>query len=193
MSDNSIASYFDANADFEATIDALYQRASRLEKEELEDFAAAEQYIQQSYEGRSLFKLIQSGRDAAQLAQQPSLIELELTEQADGHWLLVRNSGLPFTPAGVAGITRIGQSTKADAKTIGFKGIGFKAVRQLTDHPRVVTSWGTLLFDTASDDAHCRLYALENPFLYAGQESRWHNARFRAEADTVRISLQIGS
>jgi hypothetical protein len=149
MSDAPVPPHFSTNEDFEDTIDALYQRASRLEKEELEDFAAAEQYIQQSYEGRSLFELIQNGRDAAQLTQQPGLIELELTEQADGHWLLVRNSGQPFTPAGVAGITRIGQSTKADAKTIGFKGIGFKAVRQLTDHPRVVTRWGTLLFDAA--------------------------------------------
>lgn len=149
MSNNPIALHFNANDEFKATIDALYQRASSLEKEELEDFAAAEQYIQQSYEGRSLFELIQNGRDAAQLAQQPGVIELELTEQAGGHWLLVRNSGQPFTPAGVSGITRIGQSTKADTKTIGFKGIGFKAVRQLTDHPRVVTRWGTLLFDTA--------------------------------------------
>jgi hypothetical protein len=147
MSDTLIPPHFNTAEEFEATIEALYQRASSLEREELEDFAAAEQYIQQSYEGRSLFELIQNGRDAAQLAQQPGLIELELVEDSDGPWLLVRNSGQPFTPAGVAGITRIGQSTKADAKTIGFKGIGFKAVKQLTDQPRVTTRWGTLVFD----------------------------------------------
>ena len=149
MADTSVPAHFVAVEDFQAVIEALYQRASQLQREELEDFAAAERYIQQSYEGRSLFELIQNGRDAAQLAQQPGLIELELLEKADGCWLLVRNSGQPFTPAGVAGITRIGQSTKADAKTIGFKGIGFKAVKQLSDRPRVVTRWGTLQFDSA--------------------------------------------
>lgn len=149
MSDSSVPLHFVAVEDFQAVIEALYQRASQLQREELEDFAAAERYIQQSYESRSLFELIQNGRDAAQLAQQPGLIELELLEKADGCWLLVRNSGQPFTPAGVAGITRIGQSTKADAKTIGFKGIGFKAVKQLSDRPRVVTRWGTLQFDSA--------------------------------------------
>jgi hypothetical protein len=147
MPDNFIPAHFTADEDFRTTIEALYLRASRLEQADLEDFAAIERYIQQSYEGRSLFELIQNGRDAAQLAQQPGLIELELVEQTGGCWLLVRNSGQPFTPAGVNGITRIGQSTKADVKTIGFKGIGFKAVKQLTDHPRVVTRWGTLLFD----------------------------------------------
>jgi hypothetical protein len=128
-------------------IDRLYARASNLEQEELEDFAAAERYIQQSYEGRSLFELIQNGRDAAQLVQQPGHIELEVVERTGRYWLLISNSGQPFTADGVKGITRIGQSTKADAKTIGFKGIGFKAVRQLTDAPRVVTQWGTLLFN----------------------------------------------
>ena len=51
-----------------------------------------------------------------------------------------------------------------------------------------------LLFVTqALDDNHCHLYVLENPFLYTGQEDCWHNTRFRAEADTVRVSFQIGA
>lgn len=50
-----------------------------------------------------------------------------------------------------------------------------------------------LLFVTqALDDGNCRLYQLENPFLYPALEDCWHNPRFRAEADTVRILFQIG-
>ncbi|MGI4873035.1 MAG: sacsin N-terminal ATP-binding-like domain-containing protein [Janthinobacterium lividum] len=138
---------FRTNDDLQVRVEALYRRNCVAAPELLEDLAHIEDYVQQSYAGRSLFELLQNGRDAAQVAGQSGTLEIELVVREEAAWLLVRNTGAPLTPAGVEGLTRFGKSTKPGVNTIGHKGLGFKAVRQLSDAPRLVTRWGTLLFD----------------------------------------------
>ena len=109
------------------------------------DYAAeAENLIENAYEGRSLFELIQNARDASKSKGEEGEVWFKLENRV----LSISNTGAAFTKAGLYALTTIGQSTKHSSDTIGFKGIGFKAVRQLTDKPRVVTEHGTFFFDT---------------------------------------------
>jgi hypothetical protein len=149
----AVPAEFRTTDDLRACVEALYRRNCTTSAEILEDLAHMEGYVQQSYAGRSLFELLQNGRDAAQVAGQPGTLEVELLVRQETVWLLVRNTGAPLTPAGVEGLTRFGQSTKSGVGTIGHKGLGFKAVRQLSDRPRLVTRWGTLQFDVALTQA----------------------------------------
>ncbi|MBD2722571.1 DUF3883 domain-containing protein [Hymenobacter sp. BT189] len=124
-------------------VEVLHQGGLNMTPEGMAYAAKTEEYIQQSYEGRSLFELIQNARDANQLAGKAGAVWFELKETV----LTVANTGLPFSEAGIVAVSRVGESTKHSAETIGFKGIGFKSVRQLTDRPRVVTQHGTFYFD----------------------------------------------
>jgi hypothetical protein len=126
-------------------VQSLYQSGIKMGEEGLAYAFETEGYIQQAYEGRSLFELIQNARDASQQKGEAGSIWFELHDGV----LTVANTGVPFTTGGVRAISRVGESTKHSADTIGFKGIGFKSVRQLTDKPRVVTEHGTFYFDVA--------------------------------------------
>lgn len=102
-----------------------------------------ESLIEQAYNGRSIFELIQNARDASQLRGEDGSIRFELAAGV----LSAANTGQPFSAAGIRAISRVGRSDKHSAEMIGFKGLGFKSVRQLTDTPRVVTAHGTVQFD----------------------------------------------
>ncbi|HZY82978.1 MAG TPA: DUF3883 domain-containing protein [Cyclobacteriaceae bacterium] len=102
-----------------------------------------EKYLKQAYEGRYLFELIQNARDANRVSNSEGEIYIVLKDKV----LSVSNTGAPFTEQGIEGITTIGQSTKASQDFIGFKGIGFKSVQEVTNTPRIVTSYGTIVFD----------------------------------------------
>lgn len=122
----------------------------RLQKERMNDSAAGlknsaegEKYLQQSYEGRFLFELIQNARDANKLEGINGKISIKVTQ----HSISVSNTGKAFDDKGIEGITLIGSSTKSGQGFIGFKGIGFKSILEISDFPSVVTSFGTVLFD----------------------------------------------
>ncbi|GGG18349.1 DUF3883 domain-containing protein [Pontibacter amylolyticus] len=124
-------------------IDKLYQDSKNTPIRGLSAIAEAEKYLQQAYEGRYLFELIQNVRDANKEINQDGLIFIELNDNV----LAVSNTGAEFSEKGIEGITTIGQSTKQSQDFIGFKGIGFKAIREITDTPRIVTRYGSVIFD----------------------------------------------
>jgi hypothetical protein len=101
-------------------------------------FANMEQTLTREYWGRFLIELLQNARDAW-LASSPDdrdgLLRIRLT---DDPALVVCNEGSPLTAEVVLhSISKFGESPKKPGEGIGHKGIGFKAVLELTHAPRL--------------------------------------------------------
>lgn len=109
----------------------------------LKTICEAEKYLQQAYEGRYFFELIQNVRDANKEALKDGDIYIELKDNV----LSISNTGAPFSEEGIASITSIGQSPKHSLDFIGFKGIGFKSTLEVSDTPRIITTEGSIYFD----------------------------------------------
>ncbi len=89
------------------------------------DLASVEGYISESYSGRSLIELLQNADDAG--------ASIFCVKTIDSHAFLVANNGHPFTNDDFLALCRSGASTKKrKSKTIGFRGIGFKAIVNYT-------------------------------------------------------------
>lgn len=87
----------------------------------LNDLAAMEKYIAESYMGRSLIELLQNADDAH--ASKFCIRKLK------NNTYLVANNGRAFTEEDLYALCRSGASTKRrKSGTIGFRGIGFKSV-----------------------------------------------------------------
>lgn len=104
--------------DFHATSRALSENAS------------------QQYAGRALLELIQNGHDAL-TSEHPGRIHVLLDHTAQPPALYVANEGKPFAENNFKGIVDFGLSSKVAGEGIGNKGLGFRSVLQLTDHPEV--------------------------------------------------------
>lgn len=109
----------------------------------LGDIYQAEIYLQQSYEGRYFFELIQNVRDANKEIGTDGSVFIDLSENT----LVISNTGAEFSSQGIKGITRIGKSTKGSQDFIGFKGIGFKSIQEITEEPKIITQYGSVYFD----------------------------------------------
>lgn len=121
----------------------LFEDSKRTPIRGLNAIAEAEKYLQQAYEGRYFFELIQNVRDANKEKNQDGEIFIELK----GNVLSITNTGAEFNAKGIEGITTIGQSTKHSQDYIGFKGIGFKSIQEITETPKIVTKYGSIYFD----------------------------------------------
>ena len=108
----------------------------------LKNSAEGERYLQQSYEGRYLFELIQNSRDANKLANIRGRVIIEVLESK----LVISNTGQPFDEKGIDSITLIGSSTKGTQGFIGFKGIGFKSILEISENPIVIMPEGSIEF-----------------------------------------------
>ena len=122
---------------------SLFEDSCRNSERGLKTICEAEKYLQQAYEGRYFFELIQNVRDANKEASQEGDIYIELKDNV----LSIANTGAPFSEEGIASITSIGQSPKQSLDFIGFKGIGFKSTLEVSDTPRIVTTEGAIYFD----------------------------------------------
>lgn len=109
----------------------------------IKSLANYENTVNEGYQGRLLFELIQNARDAAYKAGINSRIIICL----QGDTVYVGNTGMPFDEAGITAMTRLGVSDKADNKTIGHKGIGFKAIQEYSSTPEIITRFGTIFFN----------------------------------------------
>ncbi|KUI21794.1 hypothetical protein AU195_03075 [Mycobacterium sp. IS-1496] len=104
--------------DFHATIKSLSESTSR------------------EYAGRALLELVQNGHDAL-TAENPGRVHVLLDSNPQHPALYVANEGEPFTEKNFKGIVDFGLSSKVAGQGIGNKGLGFRSVLQLTDHPEV--------------------------------------------------------
>lgn len=125
------------------TVEKLFEDSYKTPTRGLSAIAEAERYLQQAYQGRYFFELIQNVRDANKEKDQDGEILIELNDNI----LSISNTGAEFSTKGIEGITTIGQSTKRSQDFIGFKGIGFKSIQDVTDEPKIITRYGSVFFD----------------------------------------------
>lgn len=96
------------------------------------------QIVTQEYHGRFILELLQNARDAfleASPGRTDGKVRITLTSEPA---LVVANQGAPMpTDVLLLSIGRYGQGTKTAGTSIGHKGIGFKAVLELTLTPEI--------------------------------------------------------
>jgi len=119
------------------------------ELQRLANAGSAEDRVRTDYTGRYAVELLQNAHDACADADRVGQAWLVLTRKA----LLVANEGVPFTAERVHSLMQLGDSTKkadrAKHHTIGYKGIGFTAVLEITDRPQIVSAEAAFTFDRA--------------------------------------------
>lgn len=85
------------------------------------DLASMENYISESYSGRSLIEMLQNADDAQ--------AKRVLIKKRSDFVFIVANDGRTFTEDDILALCRSGASTKVrNSDTIGYRGIGFKSV-----------------------------------------------------------------
>lgn len=103
--------------------------------------------VEDVYQGRVVYELLQNAIDKAE-----SKIRIELLCRDDGNYLIVANDGKPFTYGSnydyrhgntqrydFQSLCSIATSTKSAMKDIGNKGVGFKSVFSLNDYVAIYT------------------------------------------------------
>ena len=89
----------------------------------LEDLAAMERYMSESYDGRTFVELLQNADDANS-TQVKVLLE--------GDTIIVANNGRPFDENDILAICRSGASSKQRGDNIGYRGVGFKSATTIS-------------------------------------------------------------
>ena len=89
----------------------------------LEDLAAMEKYMSESYDGRTFIELLQNADDAK--AKRVVAFAIEDT-------LIVANDGRKFNDEDIVSICRSGASNKQRGENIGYRGVGFKSATTLS-------------------------------------------------------------
>ena len=105
----------------------------------LDERGAAQSLIREQYTGRYPFELLQNANDAIGARRDSdseclSQVRFVITSEA----LIVADTGIGFGPEEVRAICGFGRSSKDPRKSIGYKGLGFKAVGEISDCPQVV-------------------------------------------------------
>ncbi|MGV8108281.1 DUF3883 domain-containing protein [Methanospirillum sp.] len=103
------------------------------------DLAKVEQYIAESYKTRSFIELIQNADDAG--ASKVGVYSISNS-------IIVFNNGRPFNIQDIEALCRSGASNKQRGKnTIGYRGIGFKSVINLSKKIFIKSDQYNLCFD----------------------------------------------
>jgi len=103
----------------------------------LDERGAASEIVRDQYTGRYPLELIQNANDAAaSLGSSGGRVKFVLTESA----LLVADQGAGFGTDQVRAICGLARSSKDPRKNIGYKGLGFKSVAEITAKPQVITA-----------------------------------------------------
>jgi hypothetical protein len=106
----------------------------------IEDAGRSEDRVRHDYAGRYPLELLQNAHDACADGNHRGAVRFAVTDSA----LIVGNEGVPFTPDRIRSLVRLGSSEKvrdrARRHTIGYKGIGFTAVFEITDQPQIISS-----------------------------------------------------
>jgi len=101
----------------------------------LDERGRAQELVQQQYSGRYPFELLQNANDAAgSQGSSGKRVRFVVTNSS----LLVADEGAGFGPEQVKAICGLGRSSKDPRKSIGYKGLGFKSVGEISDSPQVL-------------------------------------------------------
>lgn len=173
------------------TVQKLFEDSYKTPIRGLSAIAEAERYLQQAYQGRYFFELIQNVRDANKEIKQDGEIFIELKDNI----LSISNTGAEFSAKGIEGITTIGQSTKRSQDFIGFKGIGFKSIQDVTDEPQIITRYGSVFFNrklTIEKYKNNKLKEEQIPLFYFPHFSERKLSNFEIQQKIVtKIELPI--
>ena len=105
---------------------------------------AGAEIVREQYAGRYPLELVQNANDAvASEGATAARIQFRVTESA----LLVADTGAGFGTAQVESICDLAQSSKDPRKSVGYKGLGFKSVAEITDTPQVISGELRFSFD----------------------------------------------
>lgn len=128
-------------------------------EQEHREIASLAEHIGADYHSRFLVELLQNASDSAADA---SLEGAKVIVVRTSELVAIANQGLPFNEKGVRSITSLGMSPKDPRFFIGNKGIGFKAVFEVTDSPEIFSAGAS---DGAFvDDNALRLRLHTHPF-----------------------------
>jgi len=108
----------------------------------LDQRGIAQELIRQQYTGRYPFELLQNADDAA-AETEGGTVRFQLTDEA----LIVADQGSGFGPDEIRAICGLGRSSKDPRKAIGYKGLGFKSVGEITERPQIISSEARFRFD----------------------------------------------
>ena len=112
--------------------------------------------VRHQYHGRFAIELIQNAYDAVSRAEdlKASQCRVELRMEMDGEFgtLYVANDGAPFSHSNFESVSRLGQSDKDPATSVGNKGIGFRSVLEISQKPRI---WSRLDEASPTFDGYC--------------------------------------
>ncbi|GIG38806.1 sacsin N-terminal ATP-binding-like domain-containing protein [Cellulomonas phragmiteti] len=117
-----------------------------------EDANSEEDHARGYYRDRVLVELAQNAADAATRAGVGGRLLLRLATADDGTAVLVAaNTGAPLDAAGVASLASLRASAKREAGTgtVGRFGVGFAAVRAVSDEVTVCSTSGAVRFSLA--------------------------------------------
>lgn len=109
----------------------------------LDERGGAQELVRQQYSGRYPFELLQNANDAALGAGGQGRVTFRLTDTA----LIVADNGYGFGEKQVEAICSLGRSSKDPGTSVGHKGLGFKSVGEITDHPQVMSRLASFQFD----------------------------------------------
>lgn len=153
------------------TIDKIftnhYNYYSSLGVETIKQQSAQYRQVEDAYQGRVVYELLQNAIDKAQ-----NMIRVDLLSLDEGNYLIVANDGMRFTFGSeynyregntqrydFQSLCSIATSTKTSLKDIGNKGVGFKSVFSLNDSVEVYAN-GRIYPDNCDADIDFMLYNL---------------------------------
>lgn len=112
--------------------------------------------VRHQYHGRFAIELIQNAYDAVSRAadRKASQCRIEMRLEMDGGFgtLYVANDGAPFSHSNFESVSRLGQSDKDPATSVGNKGIGFRSVLEISQKPRI---WSRRQEASPEFDGYC--------------------------------------
>ncbi|MHA7297199.1 sacsin N-terminal ATP-binding-like domain-containing protein [Pseudarthrobacter sp. MDT3-1] len=111
----------------------------------LDERGSAQELVRQQYTGRYPFELLQNANDASRDTGTRGRAHFLLTETA----LIVADNGSGFGDPQVEAICSLGRSSKGPGESVGHKGLGFKSVGEITDHPQIVSALSSFQFNGA--------------------------------------------
>src|SRR4051794_33987836 len=109
----------------------------------LDERGRAQELVRQQYSGRYPFELLQNANDAAADAERPGRVRFVLTDTA----VIAADNGAGFGEEQIRAICGLGRSSKDPRKSVGYKGLGFKSVGEITDRPQVISDGVAFGFD----------------------------------------------
>lgn len=138
-----------------------------------EDANSEEDHARGWYRDRVVIELAQNAADAAARAGRPGLLDLHL--HTGSRVFLAGNTGAPLDAAGLASMASLRASAKRDGAQVGRFGVGFAAVRSVSDEITVASRTGAVHFrlDDAADLIGDRATGVPELRAEAERRGRW--------------------